>query len=282
MYRSARLRCLLAHEMDPDDALITRTWLGYLAPEKSKELLPPFAAAHPWLYHNYQTYVTTHDTVEGDSNQRKAFELIGEPKEEDVRLYELHDSPTRVRGMGVEFAIGGERSMRLLLDTGSSGILLSQTAIDKAGLEHIGSTEAHGIGDKGSRAGFVSVSNDCHIGPIQYKACVVEALNGKGRVAGDEDGLIGTDIFSDYLIQLDFQKHLLHLTPQPARPANPQGYDREKGSAQAGFTPVFRFGHHLMISTRLNGKTSGLFFARYRIVQLICRLHLCPPFDENS
>lgn len=259
MYRSARLRCMLAHEMDPDDALITRTWLDYLTPQKTKELLPPFAAAHPWLYHNYQMYVTTHDIVEGDLNQRKAFELIGEPKEEEVRLYELHDSPTRVRGVGVEFAIGDAHPMRLLLDTGASGILLSQATIDRAGLEHLGSTETHGIGDKGSRTGFVSVSNECHIGPLHYKACVVEALNGKGRVAGDEDGLIGTDVFSDYLIQLDFQKHLLHLRPQPPRPPNPQGYDREKGPAQNGFTPVFRFGHFLMVSTRLNGKTSGLF-----------------------
>jgi hypothetical protein len=97
------------------------------------------------------------------------------------------------------------------------------------------------------------------MGALKFKTCVVEALSGKGNVGGDEDGLIGADVLSRYLIHIDFQKNTMHLTPLPPRPPNPQGYDREVGPDRAGFTRVYRFGHQLMVSTRLNGKSTGLF-----------------------
>jgi len=50
MRRTARLLLMRAHEIDADDALITRAWLSYLVPEKRKELLEECIAAHPWFY----------------------------------------------------------------------------------------------------------------------------------------------------------------------------------------------------------------------------------------
>jgi len=147
----------------------------------------------------------------------------------------------------------------MLFDTGASGILISQSAVDKAGLSHLGSFEARGVGDKGARSAFIAIADTCAIGSLKYKTCVFSALEGKGRVAGDEDGLIGADFFSGYLIHIDFQKRLLHLVPQPDRPPNPQGYDRVIGPDETGFTPVFRLGHGLYILTKVNNKNWGLF-----------------------
>jgi hypothetical protein len=147
----------------------------------------------------------------------------------------------------------------MLFDTGASGILVKQSAIDKAELSHLGSDEAWGVGDAGPRKVFGSIADSCEIGSLKYKACLIGATEGRKQIAGDEDGLIGADVFSDYVIQIDFQKQLLHLTPQPVRPPNPQGYDRVVGPDQKGFAPVFRFGGHLLVSTRVNGKTCGLF-----------------------
>ena len=88
---------------------------------------------------------------------------------------------------------------------------------------------------------------------------MVRAIEGKHRIAGDEDGLIGADMFSDYLIEMDFAKRLLHLTPLPVREPNPQGYDRVAGPDRAGFTPMFRAGDHLFATTKVNEKSTGLF-----------------------
>jgi hypothetical protein len=66
-------------------------------------------------------------------------------------------------------------------------------------------------------------------------------------------------VFSDYIITIDFQQLKLHLVPLPERPANPQAYDRAPLPSEAGFTPAFRFGHHLYVTTLVNKKTTGLF-----------------------
>lgn len=259
MRRTARLLLLRAHEIDPDDALITRAWLSYLVPEKRKELMDAFIAAHPWFYTHLERERDTESQVEHALNKRKTFELDGERTETTLHLIPLLYGPNRIRGLGLPFKINGSRPLRMLLDTGASGILVKQNAIDKAELSHLGSGEAWGAGDAGPRKTFGSIGDTCEIGSLKYKTCLIGATEGKKRISGDEDGLMGADVFSDYIVQIDFQKQLLHLTPQPPRPPNPQGYDRVIGPDEKGFTPVFRYGGHLFVSTRVNGKSFGLF-----------------------
>lgn len=56
--------------------------------------------------------------------------------------------------------------------------MITQRAVDKAGLNHVGSTEAWGIGDKGTRKGFLAVADTCSVGALSYKTCIFEALEG--------------------------------------------------------------------------------------------------------
>jgi len=259
LYRSARILCLKAYEVDPDDALITLAFLRYAAPAKRKELEGPFRAAHPWFYKHFEQDEETVSDVKGELNGRKLFELEGARQEVTFPIYYLMSSPKDVRGVGVEVSIQGARPVRLMFDTGASGILITQSTVDKLGLNHLGSFEERGIGDKGARSAFAAVADTCKIGTLQYKTCMFQVIEGKGRIAGEEDGLIGADFFSDYLVHIDFQKRLLHLTPLPERPPNPQGYDRVIPEDEKSFTPVFRFGSHLYALTKMNGKTWGLF-----------------------
>ncbi|MDQ2841223.1 MAG: aspartyl protease family protein [Acidobacteriota bacterium] len=258
-YRSARLACLRAHEIDPDDALITQTFLRYVPPAKRNELLAPFVAAHPWLYRHYREYEDSYQAVHNATEDRPLFVSEGGPQETTLHFFFLMRDAKYARGVGLEFRIGNGRPMRMLFDTGASGILVKQSAVDKAGLEHLGSSAAWGVGDKGTRNMFSSVADSCQVGTLKFRNCLVRALEGKRSIAGDEDGLIGADFFQDYVVQIDFQKELLHLKPQPPRPANPQGFDRTVPPDEANFTPVFRFGHMLMISTVVNEKCRGLF-----------------------
>lgn len=259
MFHGARLLCLRAHELDPDDAYITLGWLRYVPCEKREELAGGFAAAHPWFYRNLLQQESTAAMLRNEMGERRAFEPDGERTETTLKLDLLMNSPTRPRGVGLQLSIEGHRPLRVLLDTGASGILLTQAAIDKAGLNHVGASEAWGIGDRGPKKTFLSVANTCQIGSLKFKTCVFQATEGKGRIAGDDDGLLGADVFSDYVIQLDFQKHQMHLTPLPVRPPNPQGYDRTIPPEEAGFTKVFRSGSHLFVPTKFNDKLWGLF-----------------------
>ncbi len=261
-YRTARLLCLRAHQLDPDDALITLAFMRYLMPEKRREVFGPFMSAHPWFFGDrYEAAMDSAAEVRAEMAERKAFEIEGgEPKEVTVPLLYLRKGPTHVVGIGLELSIQGGHRLRMLFDTGASGILISQSAVDKAGLNHLGSVQSRGIGDAGPRSGFAAVAESCGVGNLQFKTCIFRALEGKGRVvSSEEDGLIGSDFFSNYIVQIDFQRRTLHLTPHAPRPPNPQGYDREAPGDEATWSPVWRFGPHLYISTRVNGKSSGLF-----------------------
>ncbi len=258
-FRTARLLELRAHELDPDDALITKRFLGYVPPDKQEPQLSQFIAAHPWFYPDVQKQRGTAEAVHHQLNGQRGFELQGERKETTLKLVALMRGPNHEYGVGLDLRLNNGRSLQLLLDTGASGILLNQKAVDKAGLEHLGSFESWGVGDAGKRGTFSAVADSCEVEGLVFKHCVVSALEGKHRVDPEDDGLIGADVFRDYLIEIDFQRHLMHLTPLPERPPNAQGYDRAPLESERGFTPVFRQGDHLYISTRLNQANWGLF-----------------------
>jgi predicted aspartyl protease len=260
-FRTARLLTLRAHQLDPDDALITGAFVRYLPAEKQKEMFDAMRAQHPDLFAvQQQPYEETEAEIEKELGGRKAYEVQGGQHAVTVPLIYLRNGPAadQIRGVGIELAIQGGRKLRMLLDTGASGILLRQSAVDKAGLKHLGSFEAHGIGDQGGKKSFATVADSCAIGNLRFSNCVFRAIEGRGRLGGDEDGLIGTDFFSRYLVEINFQKHKLHLKPLAERPQH-QEYDREVPAGEEQFTPVFRFGHHLVIPTQVNGKQTGLF-----------------------
>ncbi|MBV8896143.1 MAG: tetratricopeptide repeat protein, partial [Acidobacteriaceae bacterium] len=225
MYRSARLLCMRAHQLDPDDALITLAFTRYLIGEKRREFLPPFIQAHPWFYRRLQQMEQNRADLHDELEQRKPFERDSAPEELTLPLSYLRDGP-RIMGVTIQMSIEGRKPMKLVLDSGASGIVLSQAAIDKAGLNHVGSFQVGGIGDKGMRDAFLSVADTCSVGKLKFKTCIFQATTGKRHVIEDEDGLLGTDLFSDYLITIDFQRLQLHLVPLPERTVTAQGYDR--------------------------------------------------------
>jgi Aspartyl protease len=100
------------------------------------------------------------------------------------------------------------------------------------------------------------------------------------------DGLIGTDVFSSYLVTLDYPMRKLLLSQLPPRPndggnavvsLNTGGGEQVSGvgpgssdkpaepqvryvaPAMKDYSPVFRSGHFLVVPTLLNGKAQGLF-----------------------
>ena len=257
MYRTARQLILRAHAIDPDDALITRTWMSFIPPEQQRELFGPFAESHPWLFKNVQLNRATTANISEHVPRRQIFELEDSTKEVTLSLIPIYNARRQVVALGLPFKMNSGRTLTLVLDTGASGILVSRSAVDKAELSHLGAAQTTGIGDGGAQRAFVAVADTCDIGTLHYKTCLVRGAEGALRLTGGEDGLIGTNVFSDYLVKIDFRKQQLHLAPQPPREPNPLGYD-SKGPGD-GWTRVFRYGHLLFVPTNLNGKTSGLF-----------------------
>ena len=78
-----------------------------------------------------------------------------------------------------------DRNVRLLLDTGAGGIMVSSKVAEKAGLTRISAVHYGGIGDKGLQSGYTAVADHIRIGELEFQDCVVavsdKALGGRRR-----------------------------------------------------------------------------------------------------
>src|SRR6202140_1443064 len=119
----------------------------------------------------------------------------------------------------------------------------------------------------------------------------------ESRSVAEEDGLIGADVFEDFLVEIDFPGEKLKLSELPKRPGqvdqqlslkNDEDDDQEtsgkaEASAESGsketastanssgpqdryiapemqsFTRVFRFGHDLLVPTKIGNAPDKLF-----------------------
>jgi predicted aspartyl protease len=207
-------------------------------------------------------------------NPDKRCHLVSKTEAAEAPLEALMDGPNRFYGVGLQVKLN-DRKVKLMLDTGASGLLITRKFAEKAGLEILTQAETRGIGDKG----FVPIQTanvrSIDIGDLRFENCVVDVIE-SSRVV--DAGLIGPDVLSNYLVSLDFPNHKLRLSPLPKRPEQAQAesslssegastggsdaaagndkppvfYDRYVAPEMKDFSGVPRFGSHLLLQTRLN------------------------------
>jgi len=256
MYATARRSLLRAYDIDPREWPIAITWFSMLTPERRKELRDQFKTNFEAMDGDALMAQEFGMAVAKELNGRKTFEPVEPPAETNLHLSILGD-PRFTQGVALDVSFNGGKPLKLEFDSGASGLTISEHAAEKAGLKLVGQTEVFGIGEKGAKVLKGAFADSCKIGPLEYETCFVHAIEGKNVVS--QDGLIGADFFSRYLVTVDFQRLSVHLKPLPERTPRPQGYDRTVPDDEKDFTPVFRFGHSLMIPTAVNGKAVGLF-----------------------
>jgi len=217
MYKSARRMIEKAHELDPYDSDIQNRWVGTLSrSERIKYLQDALAGANNWDAEqqedtrNYLAFLT-----ERARQKRGSCRLVGKVDGTETPMVRLLTDPTHLRGYGLSVILNGHKSS-LMLDTGASGILVKRSIAEHAGISKITATKIGGIGDKGRRNAFVGVADSIKVGDLEFQNCEVEVM--EGCSVADEDGLIGTDVFEDFLVDLDFPNEKLKLTPLPKRP----------------------------------------------------------------
>jgi predicted aspartyl protease len=209
-------------------------------------------------------------------------------------LYPLMVDPVHLRGWGLRVRLN-DHVAKLLVDTGASGILIGRRQAEKAGVVRISEDRISGIGDNGAIGGYYGYVDRLKIGELEFHDCVIE-VSDKRSIADEEDGLIGADVFDDYIVNLDFREARMRLDPLPKRPdeaaengpsLNSEGDDESMetaGTDAAGevksaaaevvdlrtyvpkhlpkdryvpqemktWSPVWRFGHDILVPTRVN------------------------------
>ena len=193
------------------------------------------------------------DKAAGD---RKLRQLASPYQHYDLKLLDLMNDPKSRRGVGLSVEIN-QKKVKLLLDTGASGISVSPRAAKKAGLEGLGeeTSEARGVGDKPAADSYSLLAAEVKIGELKLADVPIQAFAGVSE--GGADGLIGADVFRSFLVGIDFVHDRISLEPFAERP--PDRLGDAPDTPAPGFTRAMRLGNHLSLPTSVNGAKGSLF-----------------------
>lgn len=151
------------------------------------------------------------------------------------------------RRLVVAVETGKGRPRRLLLDTGARGMTLSPAAARAAGFEDLFSFRLQGFGDRtqGARA-HVGVVRDLSIGPFVYRGGLAVRTSATNFPDG-VDGILGIDLFADWIVELDAGREELRVLP--------------RGEPAAGFraADARRLDSHILVEAVVAGRVRGWF-----------------------
>lgn len=293
LYKKAKDKIDKAHQLDPNDPDIQRYWIDTLSRnERIKNL-------EDYLSHVKNDDAKTRENIQHYLDYLKARQqgpprsckLMGNVTSTQTSLVSLARDAVHLRGVGLSVSVNGTKA-NLLLDTGASGIVIDRGIAEKSGLTKLSETSVWGIGDKGSNAGWIGLANSIKIGELEFQNCPVTVMD--KRSVADENGLIGADVFSSFLVDIDIPERKLRLSELPKRPGDADQDIKLKtdkddpGGEQVGtndstpgskptapsavgpfdayispemisYTKVLRFGHQLLIPTKIGDAPAKLF-----------------------
>ncbi len=164
-----------------------------------------------------------------------------------VRLGRPAGSRLDERRFVVVAETGKGRSCRLLLDTGARGLTLSPATAGAAGFEDLFSFRLRGFGDRaqGARA-QLGIVRDLSIGPFSYRGGLAIRCSASNFPDG-VDGILGIDLFADWVLELDAGRGELRVLP--------------RGEPAAGFRAAVarRLDAYLLVEATVAGRVRGWF-----------------------
>lgn len=217
LYRQSYNQLQMAHDAAPNDPEVQRRWFGQLPRKERIAAIEAYLAGpHPddadQTRHWEQYLAFLKATADKPVH---ACRLVNRVDVTETKLENLYRDPRHVIALGLVVKLNNHNA-KLEVDSGASGIMVGRKAAEKAGLTHVSDVSYHGIGDKGAQSGYIAVADHIKIGELEFQDCLVEVSDRASVI--DEDGLIGTDVFSSYLIDADLPNQKLKLLPLPKRP----------------------------------------------------------------
>jgi len=293
LHRRARTMLERAYATDPNDADVRKAWISTLSRSQRIKFMEAYLAQNNADDQETRTNLRQYlDYLKARLQGPKgSCHLVSKLTSTETSMITLLSDPKHLRGFGLEVTIG-DRKSTLLLDTGAGGILINRRLAEKAGLKRISDTLIRGIGDKGAVGGYVVMAPSIKVGGLEFQNCPVEVLD--RRTVANEEGLIGADVFEDFLVDLDFAHQKLRLKELPRRPNEPQQdlvlnaesdddtpdasgseksesdanqkpadhgpFDRYVAPEMKEYSTVLRYGHMLLVPTFVEQEKQARFF----------------------
>lgn len=286
MYASERRDIATAHALNPSDVDIRRIWSSTLPLNQRIDQQKQFLASANGMDAEERTKAekVLSSLTRWASESGTNCHVASNTSSTELPFVPITSggNSSHIQSWGLHVALNSTETV-LGVDTGASGLIINRAIAERAGLKALGRVQLGGVGDQGVQGGYIAHVDSIRIGTLEFRDCTAEVTDRKDIFT--MDGLIGTDVFSNYLITLDFPMRKFLLSQLPPRPADTPGatatLNTEAGEQAAGTTGAagtaaqpqdryispsmkdyvgfFRAGHDVLVPTRLNGKTERLF-----------------------
>jgi predicted aspartyl protease len=216
-YASAANEVSTAYALDPHDPNIRLQWLNTLPRARRITELESFLASNtgedPDQLRRLNSYLEFLKKQQVEPH--KACRLVSTDAATSIQFAPIMRDATHVHAYGLDVKLN-DHAARLQIDTGASGLVLSRSVAERAGLTRFSNTQTGGIGNQGEVNSYTAFADTIKIGSLEFHDCEVEVLDKRSVL--DEDGLIGMDVFANFLVTLDYPMRKLTLGPLPKRP----------------------------------------------------------------
>jgi predicted aspartyl protease len=237
----------LAFQADPYDPDIILSFADSLPDSESRTiLLENFVKLVDPGDALRREHVTARLELERRVGQRSLSRLASPVDAYHFKLSDYFPGTPTPQGILIRASINGSKPLRLLLDTGAEGVYLDDHAARRLNLEVLTEARIGGLGAINSVPGQVTLAQILSIDNFRLENCMVRVTDLSWLP--EADGVIGTDVFKDFLIRLDPKRRTLDLEPLSAVPQS----DSEA-------IPIYRSGHFLLVNGTAPNHSQGYF-----------------------
>jgi tetratricopeptide (TPR) repeat protein len=242
-----------AHDLDANDGDIVYYWaLGLEFPRNVAELqkqMDKYRDDAERERHERE-YIAFLQALAGRKVWIPAHDIARTELKLEPVISRLQDGP---RAFSLRVRLNDTANATVMVDTGASGLTISRRVAEKARAIELSEHSLEGVGNAGPAKGYEAWVEKVAIGELEFHDCHVHV---SPRDSPDYDGLIGTDVFEQYLVTIDFPAHKLRLEPLTA---SAKSSGNGSASAMQSFTSFYRFGHMMLIPTGVGDSAHGLF-----------------------
>lgn len=213
-------------------------------------------------------------TIEGYAESRERLagggtcDPVGKAVAGEIKLRTIHPSAGEKSGLGMKISINGQKPFVSLIDTGATGLIVTERLADAAGVKRLSDVSFKGIGRKGAQAGYLAWAERLTLGDLEFEDCLVTVSRSDylRTVLNGHESLVGLEqLYSDFEVTVDFPRALLTLEPLPPVPRaenglrDPYAWPRDTAKLARGYLPMRVFGNDLMVPTLVNREIRAYF-----------------------
>jgi predicted aspartyl protease len=188
------------------------------------------------------------DRIEGARGTIRLYDALGARKVwvSTVRpeTAEIPLKPLPSGGVFVEASLANKKKIRLLLDTGSTGLFVVARAVKKAGFTPLSEETVFAGGGTGRTPSSRGLLERFELGGVTFSDALVTTTTSEFDPQGRIHGVLGINIFSGYRVTIDLAKGRMTLEPS-----------RE----MSGGNPYWDVEGQMLVRAEAAGGPSGLF-----------------------